>query len=130
MTDRYEEGRIERISERIREREGQKCKTCNAPNGQIVWRSKDGSAYMLQRGEVFSAINGEEMGRCRGSEWPGGNMVKIVLTVAHLDHDPTNNADDNLAALCQKCHLAYDAKHHQANANKTRRSRKAVGELF
>ena len=37
--------------------------------------------------------------------------VKIVLTVAHLDHDPEN--DDvcvtRLRALCQKCHLAYDA---------------------
>lgn len=37
--------------------------------------------------------------------------VLIVLTVAHLDHDPEN--DDvcitRLRAWCQKCHLAYDA---------------------
>lgn len=37
--------------------------------------------------------------------------VKIVLTVAHLDHDPTNNDHSNLMALCQKCHNSYDATH-------------------
>ncbi len=45
---------------------------------------------------------------------------KVVLTVAHLDHNPRNNNDDNLKALCQKCHLAYDAKHHAKNAAETR----------
>lgn len=36
----------------------------------------------------------------------------VVLTVAHLDHNPENCADDNLMAMCQRCHLAYDAEHH------------------
>ncbi len=34
---------------------------------------------------------------------------KVILTVAHLDHDITNNSFFNLRALCQKCHLRYDA---------------------
>ena len=38
---------------------------------------------------------------------------KVVLTVAHLDHNPTNSNDANLAALCQKCHLSYDAAHRR-----------------
>jgi hypothetical protein len=33
----------------------------------------------------------------------------VVLTVAHLNHDETDCADANLRALCQRCHLAYDA---------------------
>lgn len=33
----------------------------------------------------------------------------VVLTTAHLDHTPENCADDNLAALCQRCHNRYDA---------------------
>lgn len=45
---------------------------------------------------------------------------KVVLTVAHLNHDTTDNSDENLAALCQKCHLTYDAQHHAANAKATR----------
>lgn len=54
---------------------------------------------------------------------------KVVLTVAHLDHDPTNNAEDNLAALCQRCHLAYDADHHRRNAAATRRRQMQTAEL-
>lgn len=44
----------------------------------------------------------------------------MVLTIAHLDHIPEHCSDDNLRALCQKCHLTYDAKHHAENARKTR----------
>lgn len=55
---------------------------------------------------------------------------KVVLTVAHLDHQPENCADDNLKAMCQRCHLTYDAAHHAANAAAKRRSQKASGDLF
>lgn len=37
---------------------------------------------------------------------------RVVLTVAHLDHDIGNNKWDNLKAWCQRCHLTYDSKHH------------------
>lgn len=46
--------------------------------------------------------------------------AKIVLTVAHLDHNPANCAEDNLVAMCQRCHLAYDSEIHRANAAATR----------
>ena len=36
----------------------------------------------------------------------------VVLTTAHLDHTPEHCDDDNLRAMCQRCHLAYDADHH------------------
>lgn len=38
--------------------------------------------------------------------------VKVILTIAHLDHDETNHevSLDRLVALCQICHLRYDAK--------------------
>jgi hypothetical protein len=39
----------------------------------------------------------------------------VVLTVAHIDHDKTNNRFNNLAALCQKCHLGHDIKQHVDN---------------
>lgn len=44
------------------------------------------------------------------------NGTKVVLTIAHLDHDSDNHnvSDDRLAALCQKCHLQYDLKRHIA----------------
>lgn len=46
---------------------------------------------------------------------------KVVLTVAHLDHDPTNNDPENLRALCQRCHNRYDAP-MRAAGKKARRA--------
>jgi len=34
---------------------------------------------------------------------------KVVLTIAHLDHNPENNDPANLRAWCQRCHNTYDA---------------------
>ena len=36
----------------------------------------------------------------------------VILTVAHLNHFPEDNRDENLRALCQGCHLHYDREHH------------------
>lgn len=38
-------------------------------------------------------------------------MVRVVLTIAHLDHVPEHCDPSNLRALCQRCHNQYDAKH-------------------
>jgi hypothetical protein len=38
----------------------------------------------------------------------------VVLTVAHLDHRPENCEDDNLRAMCQRCHNTYDAPMRRA----------------
>lgn len=40
---------------------------------------------------------------------------QVVLTVAHIDHNKKNNNYKNLAALCQRCHLNHDRKHHVSN---------------
>lgn len=40
---------------------------------------------------------------------------KVILTVAHIDHDKDNNRFNNLAALCQKCHLNHDLPQHINN---------------
>lgn|GEM_PF-7130269 len=42
-------------------------------------------------------------------------LTKIVLSVAHLDRDSKNNNRNNLAALCQKCHLNHDILQHVRN---------------
>ncbi len=55
---------------------------------------------------------------------------RVVLTVAHLDHDPGHNAPSNLRAMCQRCHNRYDMPHRRANARLTRRARYATGDLF
>lgn len=54
----------------------------------------------------------------------------VVLTVAHLNHEPEDCRDGNLRALCQRCHNQYDARHRRRNAAKTLREKKQNGELF
>lgn len=67
-------------------------------------------------------------GRCTASHNAAhpdtGSLV--ILTVAHIDHQPENCGADNLRAMCQRCHLRYDVEHHR----ETRRNRKAAGDLF
>lgn len=115
------------ISNRVRQRAGQRCERCKAPNGASVARA-DG-CYMLTDGSVFSDVDGAPMGKARGSEFPAKKHLRIVLTVAHLDHDSMGTDETRMQALCQKCHLAYDRDQHTASAKATRRGRKAVGNL-
>lgn len=39
-------------------------------------------------------------------------------------------APSNLAAMCQRHHLAYDHNHHRANAQATRRAKAGTLEMF
>lgn len=55
---------------------------------------------------------------------------KVVLTVAHIDHDKTNNRFNNLAALCQRCHLRHDLKQHMQNRKYGRNWKKDQLNLF
>jgi len=59
------------------------------------------------------------------AKWANG---KVVLTIAHLDHDEENwGVDDSrLKAMCQRCHLRYDAPEKA----RRRKSKKAIGDLF
>lgn len=57
-------------------------------------------------------------------------LIKIVLTIAHLDHQPENCDDANLRAWCQRHHLAYDAEHHKQTAYMTRKASANTGDLF
>lgn len=121
------------ISRRIRfDRAKGRCEKCGAPHGRLIARGAgaDAGTYMLANGDVFCATTGEARGNARASEYDTARCVVVVLTVAHLDHQPENCADDNLLALCQRCHLSYDAGLHAANAARTRRGRLAASDLF
>ncbi|MCW3675430.1 hypothetical protein [Burkholderia cenocepacia] len=123
------------IRARILARANNRCEQCHVANGDTITRGVDKDAGTFQRfsgeGEVYAADDGRVLGFCRASEYSSnGRWTTIVLTIAHLDHVPEHCDDDNLKALCQRCHLAYDAEHHRANAAATRRARKAIGDLF
>jgi len=71
----------------------------------------------------------EFCGAHHGSAHPETGST-VILTVAHLDHDTTHNTRDNLRALCQRCHLRYDAQLHAQHAAETRRRKRIeAGQL-
>lgn len=131
------------IVARIKERAGNKCEFCGVPNYEYIFRGiwNDGKKEY----EVFQTVNGNIYGAGDGkllseadftafimplSNKPKQKAVKVVLTVAHLDHTPENCEDDNLKALCQKHHLEYDKLHHLMNSAETRKKKKKQFELF
>lgn len=109
------------------------CEQCRAPNGVVITRGEKGSrdegTYMLEDGTVRDAVTGADRGLARGSEYEMGTILRVVLTVAHLDHDEKNNDPANLRALCQRCHLAHDREDNARRRRENARSAKAAGEL-
>jgi len=67
--------------------------------------------------ETCDEVIDEETGEWGYVERPG----RSVLTVAHLDQNPANNAPSNLKALCSVCHLRHDAIAHAASRKRNRR---------
>ena len=110
-----------RIRPDILRRANNRCELCGVENGSLVWREK-----------VVMRFNYGPLGR-GGVRM--GQYVKVVLTIAHLDHDIKNNDYSNLKALCQKCHLALDQDQHRRNAaakrSKARRNKEeSNGQIF
>lgn len=120
------------IREQILGRAGNCCEQCKVANGKRIARGAGPFADTFQdeNADVFDAETGEHIARVRMSEYRVKNMVTIVLTIAHLDHQPENCDPDNLRALCQMHHLRHDAAHHAETARSTRRERLAVADLF
>jgi len=101
------------LSELVRARAGQRCQFCGAENGVVgvrlesglfvSWEDCENGAPEILAGPIASA-----------------RAFRLVLTVAHLDHDTAHNAPENLRALCQRCHLVWDRHHHARTASLTR----------
>lgn len=75
---------------------------------------------------------GTHAGRCtnRHKEPAYGTGSTVILTTAHLDHQPENCTPDNLRAMCQGCHLHYDRHHHTQTKYATRKANAKTGDLF
>jgi hypothetical protein len=109
-----------------------RCETCRVLNGARIARGTGPFAdtFQNEEAEVFDAETGAYIAQVRMGEYQVKNMVTIVLTIAHLDHQPENCDPANLRALCQMHHLRHDAAHHAETARNTRRERLAVADLF
>ncbi len=111
------------IRQQVLERDDNRCKFCGVPNYAVGYR--DGSGSFQKFDTSYTNLK----------QVMGFKVVRIILTIAHVnDPDPSNCDLDNLAALCQRCHLRLDLPQHMANAANTRRKKReakriAAGQL-
>jgi hypothetical protein len=135
------------VRPRILARAQDACECCGKPNHKTVrtlpgglwfdeyrwdkWRSPGSELIDLrppsERG-VFT--EGPNLTTCNADtlsilfETGGLRYITVVLTVAHVNQISGDDRDENLAALCQWCHLSHDRMQHARNARMTRCTRK------
>lgn len=92
-----------------------RCEECGLQNGRIIIRLKGGNwrSPAAAEWDVYYSRLRNDYSKVQARKVAG--MTMVVLTVAHLDQDRTNNRFSNLKALCQCCHLKIDKGQHIAN---------------
>jgi hypothetical protein len=111
------------IRQRILLRADNKCEFCGLPNNSLIHRTGKGINDWVYWPEGMES-------EC--SSIDGLKSTKVVLTIAHLDHDKSNEnvSDDRLKALCQKCHLQYDMPRHIQNRKNNLDKKRNQNSLF
>lgn len=125
------------ISREIRQRAENKCEECGVSNGELGGRKPDGTwCAALPTGTNGLGLSWPmqgDYGWCADAATGEGirlRIVRIVLTVAHLDHQPENCDPDNLRAWCQRCHNRYDAATRRAGIKQRQFAASADSDLF
>lgn len=116
------------ISDRVRfERAHGRCEGCGRPHGAWTYQLPDGR---------WRVLGDQDEGWWDGQGKPADTppllmgdrfrIVQVQLGCAHRNHWPADVGEENLAAWCRRCHLAYDRPHHWFSF----RTRLAIGDLF
>ena len=111
------------------ERAGGRCEGCGRPHGRTICHLGDGRWWDADR-------RCWRDGKGRRIRAPGNNVVafvrstRVYIACAHLNHDPTDNAPRNLAALCQRCHMIHDAAEHRRRRWLNAYKRRAIGDML
>lgn len=127
----------QQIRARILERAGHRCEWCGVPNYAAGYRDATGRFRPTAGNQAHDAAGAGELSYRdaaelvrHNNEWcdgfgPNGERgIVIVLTIAHLDHTLESDDPERLRALCQRCHLTYDAKQHTQTARATREQKR------
>ncbi len=124
--------RLAQLSAVIRfQRAGGRCEACKRPHGQSVFHLGDGR-WWDGEGGTWRDGGGRRVRPAPGVDDVFGRVrrTRVVLAAAHRDHDTSNNANANLAAFCQRCHMIHDRPEHRRRRWQTLFRRKALGDLF
>lgn len=110
------------VRARILQRANNQCEQCGKPNRRHVWVGKTSgepqfwTLRKLSRHWISCATAQPFFYPIRPSVlWRSlaPRRIRVILTIAHLNHIPGDDRAENLKALCQWCHLNYDKFHHK-----------------
>ena len=96
-----------------------RCEECGVQNGAITYTDHQGKreeATFDQLDQLYRII--QSSGLNEKAVLKKLRLTKIILTVAHLDHDESNNDYFNLKALCQRDHFKHDRQNNKLRAKK------------
>ncbi len=100
------------------------CQICDRPCRQPGESKEDFELRLADKAPDWSDLYGY-VADDESGEWGYAPLYwgGFVLTVAHLDQDPSNNSAENLRALCSVCHLRHDRRFQVSNRKKKRERR-------
>jgi len=75
-----------------------RCAFCGVENHTFGYRDENGKFIKVEEGCALDI-----------AALDGYKIIEIVLTRAHLNQDETDNREENVKPLCQKCHNNLDA---------------------
>lgn len=78
------------------------CEICKVKNKSVIHRINENDWIDCSDHQVYPKL------------YEGYKLIKIVLTVAHLNHLTWDNRPENLQVLCQLHHLRHDQPHKMA----------------
>jgi hypothetical protein len=104
---KYPDNWLSEIRPRILEREQHCCKFCGVADRLVGWRVPSGAFYTPEQ-FTSACIPGKDEDDLLKVMKRKPSPYQIILTVAHLDHMLIDHSYNNLAALCQRCHLNHD----------------------
>ena len=104
----YPKNWLSELRPMILKRAANRCEHCGVQNHLKGYRQKDGTFIPFATIEAALEAEGydyfeKELIHC----WQNP-PIKIILTIAHLNQNIADNRLENLAALCQRCHLNHD----------------------
>lgn len=121
------------IRPRILQRANHRCEWCGVLNYAVIRRLKDIDQWQTIGAQDWDMIRAKvRSGYTESGAIKKLGLTKIILTIAHLNHDKSNweVKDEELKAACQRCHLKYDHPRHIANRKYGRDREKNQNKLF
>src|SRR5678815_366231 len=110
-------------------RDRHRCRICKVKNYTVGYRV---GHFVVVKGEhetyKEARVQADRYNVLMRQNLEVGYHIVIVLAVAHLNHDTTDNRDQNLEARCQYHHLRHDREHHRKNQLQTWQEKRQARE--